>query len=84
MKALCDISNEVGSGLSTYTLKYRPPDFATCPPGWVLVERGRGGFFPLRTDLPDGVTRFGVIGYKRCLTKEELISFEMEPVIAST
>jgi hypothetical protein len=73
----------MAKGLSTYALKYRPPGFATCPKGWVLLERGTGGFFPNRQDLPAGEHRFGVIGYERCLTPAELESFEIVPAIVS-
>lgn len=34
-------------------------------------------------DLPAGNHRFGVIGYERCLTPEELASYEIEPAIVS-
>jgi len=71
------------NGLSTYTTKYRPPGFATVPDGYVLLERGTDDHFPRRTDVPKGPTRFGVIGYPRCLTPEELESFEIVPAIVS-
>lgn len=70
-------------GLSTYTLKYRPPGYTTCPKGFTLLERGTGGHFPLRSDLPAGVHPFGVIGYDRCLTPAELAAFEIVPAIVS-
>jgi hypothetical protein len=60
-----------------YTLKYRPPGICTCPVGWELMESGTGGFFPLRTDLPRGEHRFGVIRYRRELTPRELETYEM-------
>lgn len=71
-------------GLSTYTMKYRPPGFATCPKGYTLLESGTGGHFPLRQDIPRGKHRFGVIGYDRCLTDAELAQWEMVPAIVST
>lgn len=77
------MAQTTSKGLSTYTLKYRPPGYATCPKGWTLLERGTGGHFPLRTDLPIGVHRFGVIGYERCLTGDEMRAFEIEPAIVS-
>jgi hypothetical protein len=64
-------------------MKYRPPSFATCPKGFKLLERGTGGHFPLRHDLPAGDHPFGVIGYERCLTDRELADFEMKPAIVS-
>ena len=60
-----------------YTLKFRPPGYATCPPDWELVESGTGGFFPLRTDVPRGLHRFGVIRYRRELLPREVEAFEM-------
>ena len=54
-----------------YTCPYRPPQF-NLPEGWELVERGTAGEFPLRTDLPQGTTRFGVIRYRRPLSKDEI------------
>ena len=60
-----------------YSLKYRPPSFCTCPAGWTLEETGTAGSFPLRTDLPRGLTRFGMVSYTRELEERELAEFEM-------
>lgn len=73
-----------GKALSLYTMKYRPPGYATCPEGFTLVESGTGGHFPRRFDLPAGKHAFGVIGYERTLTPRELETYEMLPAIAST
>lgn len=63
-----------------YAPKYRPPSECTVPKGWDLVERGKYCDFPLRRDLPLGDKPFGIIQYRRPLSKEELESYELEPV----
>jgi hypothetical protein len=64
-----------------YTTKYRPIGYGTVPNGtYVMVERGTGGYFPKRTDLPDGKTVYGVMQFERQLTPRELEAFEIIPV----
>lgn len=64
-----------------YTMLYRPPSFATCPKGWVLVERPAAGLgFDRRTDLPLSVHRFGVIGYAAPLSDADVERFQMKLV----
>lgn len=65
-----------------YFTRHRPPSFACVPTGWTLVERGTGGFFPKRGDLPEGKTVFGVIEYPEPLPAQDLATFELEPVVA--
>jgi hypothetical protein len=62
-----------------YAPKYRPPTF-NLPAGWVLVERGSAAEFPLRTDLPLGRHRFGVIAYERPLSEDEKADHQLEPI----
>lgn len=63
-----------------YTCRYRPPLSMRLPEGYELVERGTLGNYPLRTDLPEGSTRHGVVRYRRPLSEDEKKSFELEPV----
>ncbi len=63
-----------------YAPKFRPPGFATVPDGWRLVEKGTGGHFPLRGDLPEGKTVFGVVEYDRPLADREVEAFELSIV----
>jgi len=64
-----------------YAPQYRPPGYATVPEGWRTVERGTGGHFPRRTDLPEGKTVFGIIEYDRQLTQKEIDDYELTEVI---
>lgn len=63
-----------------YTPKFRPPCSATLPHNlaWELVERGINHDVPLRTDLPFGKHRFGVIEIGRRLTEDECRSFQLD------
>lgn len=64
-----------------YTLLYRPPSFATCPPGWNLIERPAAGLgFDRRTDLPASQFRFGVIEYDAPLSDEDVERYQMKLV----
>jgi len=63
-----------------YAPKYRPPGFATVPDGWRLVEKGTGGHFPLRGDLPEGKTVFGVVEYDRRLSDRDVETYELSIV----
>ena len=60
-----------------YAPLYRPPDFATVPPGWVYIERGVLNLLPLRTDLPMGSHAFGVIAYDVKLHDDAVRDFQM-------
>jgi hypothetical protein len=73
----------VGKAPKTYRYapQYRPPGYATVPDGWRTVERGTGGHFPRRTDLPEGKTVFGIIEYDRQLTQKEIDDYELTEVI---
>lgn len=65
-----------------YTPRYRPPCTFTLPPGvpWEMVERGQCDDYRLRTDLPVGRHRFGVVAFSRRLTEDERERFELDPV----
>lgn len=63
-----------------YTLMYRPPSFATLPPGWMLVERPQVPGFERRQDLERSSHRFGVVAYERPLTDDEVTAYELTPV----
>lgn len=63
-----------------YTCRYRPILSMRLPDGYQLWERGTGGAYPLRPDLPEGQTRHGVVRYDRPLSKSEKQSFELESV----
>jgi hypothetical protein len=64
-----------------YTPLYRAPSFTTVPPGWTLVERGTYDVAPLRSDLPLGTTRFGVISYPDALPTDAVEAFQLQEVI---
>lgn len=66
--------------LYLYTLQYRPPGIGTCPKGWELVERPRMPGWERRTDLPESKHRFGVIGYERPLSAEDVERYELTPL----
>jgi hypothetical protein len=66
-----------------YGLTNRPVAFAV-PKGYTLVERGTAGSYPLRTDLPEGTFRHGVIAYDGQLTDREVEAFELTPVSPPT
>jgi len=70
----------LGETLYRYTLKYRPPGFATLPKGWALVERPQIPGFDRREDLPVSRHRFGVVAYERPLTDKEIQDYELDPV----
>ena len=61
----------IASILHTYACRYRPAGFATVPKGWILLEQGTVGSFPLRCDLPYGQWAHGLIGYEACLEDPE-------------
>lgn len=63
-----------------YTCDYRPAHAMNIPDGWELVERGTRGEYPLRRDLPDGTTKFGVIRYRRPLSEREKYDFDLRAV----
>ena len=63
-----------------YAPLYRPPDFATVPPGWVYVERGGLNPLPLRMDLPLGKHAFGVIAYDVKLHDDAVADFQLLPL----
>lgn len=65
-----------------YACKYRPPTFATVPAGWVLLETGLLAYDmrAARPDLPIGRSKFGVIGYDRKLTPEEVERHDLHRV----
>lgn len=62
-----------------YAPRYRPPSWML-PPGWCLVERGQHHNPSLRTDLPFGDHRYGVIMYRRQLTEIECEQHELDKV----
>lgn len=62
-----------------YTCRYRPILSMRLPEGCDLVEKGTAGEYPLRRDLPEGQTRYGVVMYRRPLSEDEKRSFELEP-----
>lgn len=70
----------LGATLHRYTLKYRPPGFATLPKGWILVERPQIPGFDRREDLPVSRHRFGIVAYERPLTDDEIRNYELDPV----
>lgn len=59
-----------------YACLLRPPTFAV-PKGWKLLERGRHDVAPLRTDLPLGPEPYGVIGYERRLSVDEVRNYDL-------
>jgi hypothetical protein len=62
-----------------YAPMYRPPSFATVPPGWVLVERPRMACgFDRRTELPLSEHTFGVIGYGQPLSDADIKAFQLK------
>ena len=63
-----------------YSPKYRPPGYATVPDGWRLAERGTGGHFPKRLDLPEGKTLFGVVEYDRKLSEKDVEDYELTEI----
>ena len=63
-----------------YAPKCRPAGFGTVPAGWDMVERSKSGSPRLRRDLPMGDRPFGVIRYRRPLSRQEIESYELEPV----
>jgi hypothetical protein len=68
----------MGATVHRYALKYRPPSFATLPPGWILLERPQMPGFERREDLPISRHRVGVVGSERPLTEEEIASYQLE------
>lgn len=64
-----------------YAPAYRPPTYGSVPSGYFLIERGSVvDAAPLRTDLPIGKHAFGVVAYKRELTKDEVDDFQLFPL----
>ena len=61
-----------------YAPKYRPPTFATVPGGWTLLERpSLSCGFDRRTDLPVSSYRYGVIGYDKPLSEDDVKRYEL-------
>lgn len=63
-----------------YAPKYRPAGYATVPDGYRIVERGTGGHYPKRIDLPEGKTVFGVVEYDRKLSEKEVADYELTEI----
>ena len=65
-----------------YTLLYRPPSFASLPPGWELVARPAlvPNNYERRTDLPVSPHQHGTIAYTRELTAAEIDSYQLQRV----
>lgn len=62
-----------------YAPMYRPPGFASLPKGWNLLERPRLNCgYDRRTDLPLSQHVFGVVGYDRPLTADEIKNYELK------
>jgi hypothetical protein len=61
-----------------YSCSLRPANYAAIPKGWTLLERGTGGFFPLRNDLPEGSSVHGLIGYTEKLTNPEAFDLKYQ------
>jgi hypothetical protein len=60
---------------------YRPPGFATVPAGWVLLERPKLDCgFDRRIDLPVSSYMFGVIGYSKPLSDDDVKRYELKIV----
>lgn len=72
--------SRLGATQHRYTLKYRPPSFATLPKGWILVERPQMPGWERREDLPVSLHRFGVVAFEQPLTDDEVASYQLEPV----
>lgn len=64
--------------LHTYTQLYRPPTSCSLPKGWSLVERPHSPGFERRTDLPLSSHQFGVIGFERVLSSEEIANYQLK------
>lgn len=62
-----------------YRPRYRPPRFATLPPGlvWEFVEMPPD-IAHRRPEVPRSAHRFGVVATARALTDEELERFELD------
>lgn len=75
-----EIQGEEKMNAYFYTCRYRPILSMQLPQGYELWERGTGGAYPLRKDLPEGRTKYGVVRYHRPLFDGERQSFELEPV----
>ena len=62
-----------------YRPLYRPAAFANLPKGWDYVEAPPDlAYRGLRRDLPMSSWIFGIIGYDRMLTPEEIRDHELE------
>ena len=76
--------NDDGAPEYRYTMKYRPPGYATLPSGleWRMVERGRQqpDGYERRADLHIGKYPHGIFATTRRLTPAELVSFEIVEV----
>lgn len=64
-----------------YAPQLRPARTATVPcDAWEFVEQGVYDLLPLRTDLPLGTHKFGVIAFERELTREEMATYSLKRV----
>lgn len=61
-----------------YRLLYRPPSTFTVPTGWTLLEKPPDAYHINRPDLPFSKHRFGVVGYERQLSADEVEKWELE------
>ena len=68
--------------MNTYTMKYRPPGFATLPRDirWDYVAMPTTFGLCGRRDLPSSNRPFGVIQTDRPLTRDEMETFEIMEV----
>ena len=81
---ICQHRAEDGEPARRYTMQFRPPGFASLPPGvdldWEFVEAPDPAIMASRPGLPQSQHRYGVFTTSRPLTDVELTDYQIRIV----